>query len=475
MIASSGPGSLIVLGWIITVGAAVLGLRAWRKWWIVADTPTSHCAAVFIGRNEVVGQVKQCQPLVSPLTGEPCVWFQWNLEEYIHSGDSSEWRSREKRSTAAPFWIVDDSGAVLVRPRDADIDDLPTKHYAANELPPTATWRSLHLSAFEAEDEYERSVSATALGMGTWGSNHNPDQPIGSFGGKWRVSHQVLPAEQTVYLLGDAQLRSDAAALEFRKGDDPLYITTKSQAQVVRSNQWGTFFGLLVGLVGLFVMPIATTASASTGRRPLQVATVVGAGLAAIYVISLVLAWLLRQQARQAEVKERAASAWSMIDVALRRRHDLIPQLVAVTKGYADYEAKAQAAIAELRTAGPLGTSEHLPSDATVEHASELNATERQGTRSMLALAEGYPDLKADTVFQKLQAEIIHTENNVAYARAFYNEAVQVLRDRRGQFPGVLFAWTVKVPSFQLFAADEADHAVPPATLGLAVPPPTAS
>jgi len=216
-------------------------------------------------------------------------------------------------------------------------------------------------------------------------------------------------------------------------------------------------------------------ASASTGNRPLHVGLLVGIGLAAGYGAVLSTLWLLRQQQRQAEVKERAASAWSMIDVALRRRHDLIPQLVQVAKGYAAYEAAAQTAIAQLRAAAPLGTTERLPSDATMATATELDQVEHGGTRSLLALAEGYPDLQADSVFQRLQAEIVHTENNVAYARAFYNDAVEILRDRRAQFPGALFAWTVKVPSFELFAADPEAHGLPTVTLGAPVAPATAT
>jgi LemA protein len=111
-----------------------------------------------------------------------------------------------------------------------------------------------------------------------------------------------------------------------------------------------------------------------------------------------------------------------------------------------------------------LPEQESLPSDATLEQAAETNDAQRSSSRPLLALAESYPDLKADEVFRDLATRMVDLENQVAYARAFYNDAVTVLRDRRGAFPGNLLARYVTTPSWALFDADDSETFVPSMT-----------
>lgn len=125
-------------------------------------------------------------------------------------------------------------------------------------------------------------------------------------------------------------------------------------------------------------------------------------------------------------------AAWSDIEVQLKRRHELIPKLIDAIKAYAAYEQATLTQVTELRTAA---AAVHAPgSSARIE--GELN----QALRRLFALQEAYPDLKANTQFLDLQNEISVVENDIQYARRYYNGAVKALNVRIESFPSNLVA-----------------------------------
>jgi LemA protein len=133
-------------------------------------------------------------------------------------------------------------------------------------------------------------------------------------------------------------------------------------------------------------------------------------------------------------VKDRnqVRNAWSDIDVQLRRRHDLVPQLVNAVKAYADYEKATLTAVTELRTRSEAAS--HLPEKAALEDAME------SGLHRLVAVAEDYPDLKADENFLQLQESLLEVEDHLQYARRFYNGAVRIFNTRIESFPHLLLA-----------------------------------
>tara|TARA_R110001599_G_scaffold353821_1_gene599109 strand:+ start:28431 stop:28982 length:552 start_codon:yes stop_codon:yes gene_type:complete len=133
-------------------------------------------------------------------------------------------------------------------------------------------------------------------------------------------------------------------------------------------------------------------------------------------------------------VKDRnqVSAAWSDIDVQLKRRHELVPRLVSCVKAYADYEKATLTAVTELRKQS-LVTS-HLPQKAAIEDAMAA------GLQQLVVLAENYPNLKADQNFRQLQAELTDTEDQIQYARRFYNGAVRQFNTRIQSFPQMLLA-----------------------------------
>ncbi|HAA37890.1 MAG TPA: hypothetical protein DCE00_03350 [Firmicutes bacterium] len=131
-------------------------------------------------------------------------------------------------------------------------------------------------------------------------------------------------------------------------------------------------------------------------------------------------------------LRQRVQNAWAQVDVQLRRRYDLIPNLVNTVKGYAQHERETLEQVIAARAKAMSATS--LQEQAGAENV--LTGT----LKSLFALAENYPQLKADSNFKQLQEELSATENKIAFSRQFYNDTVQKYNTKREVFPTVLIA-----------------------------------
>ena len=152
--------------------------------------------------------------------------------------------------------------------------------------------------------------------------------------------------------------------------------------------------------------------------------------------------------------RNQIENAWSQIDVQLKRRIDLIPNLVETVKGYAAHEKDTLDAVINARNAAM-----SAPADP---HAQAAADTQVAGAlRQLFALSEAYPDLKANQNFLALQEELSATEGRVAYARQFYNDSVLNYNNKIQAFPTVIFASMLKFEKREYFEADEAAREVP--------------
>lgn len=157
--------------------------------------------------------------------------------------------------------------------------------------------------------------------------------------------------------------------------------------------------------------------------------------------------------------RNRVDTAWSDIDVQLQRRHDLIPNLVSAVDQYAEYERATLAAIAELRTQAKSATEVSQRGD--VEE--ELGA----GVQKLIALAESYPDLKANENFLSLQGELAETENYLQFARRYYNGSVRDFNTMTEVVPSNIIAALFNFSQRQFFQKASDDVAnVPLVKLG---------
>ena len=139
------------------------------------------------------------------------------------------------------------------------------------------------------------------------------------------------------------------------------------------------------------------------------------------------------------KLTQRAKEAWADIDVQLKRRYDLIPNLIETVKGYAAHERETLESVTEARTTA---TQTHVdPSNVTPEQISAMAGAESALTGALgrlIAIAENYPDLKANENFVELQRELSDTENKIQAARRFYNSNVQALNVALQSFPSNL-------------------------------------
>ena len=147
-------------------------------------------------------------------------------------------------------------------------------------------------------------------------------------------------------------------------------------------------------------------------------------------------------------------NAWSQIDVQLKRRLDLIPNLVETVKGYAAHEKTALEAVIAARNSGMAASSDpHAQASADNAMTGAL--------RQLFALSEGYPDLKANQGFVSLQEELANTESRIAYARQFYGDAVSTYNTAIQKFPNVVFAGMLGFSEREFFEAEDAARVVP--------------
>ncbi|MBA3289019.1 MAG: LemA family protein [Acidimicrobiia bacterium] len=152
--------------------------------------------------------------------------------------------------------------------------------------------------------------------------------------------------------------------------------------------------------------------------------------------------------------RNQVANAWSQIDVQLKRRLDLIPNLVETVKGYAAHERETLDAVIRARNAA-------IQAPDTPHAQAEANNQITGALRQLFALGEAYPDLKANQNFLALQEELTATEGRVAYSRQFYNDSVLEYNNKIQQFPSVVFARAFKFEEREYFEADEAARTVP--------------
>jgi LemA protein len=152
--------------------------------------------------------------------------------------------------------------------------------------------------------------------------------------------------------------------------------------------------------------------------------------------------------------RNQVENAWSQIDVQLKRRIDLIPNLVETVKAYAAHEKETLDAVITARNAAMAA-----PADPHAQAAADTQMT--GALRQLFALGEAYPDLKANQNFLALQEELSATEGRVAYARQFYNDSVLNYNNKLQAFPTVIFANVMKFTKREYFEADEAAREVP--------------
>ncbi len=172
-----------------------------------------------------------------------------------------------------------------------------------------------------------------------------------------------------------------------------------------------------------------------------------------IAVVAIIIIWFIAIYNGIITLRNRTQEAWSDIDVQLKRRHDLIPNLVETVKGYAKHERELFEKVTQART-------EAINAKGPAEASQKENVLSG-ALKSVFAVAENYPELKASDNFQKLQDELTDTEDKIEAARRFYNGNVRDFNIKIQVFPNNIFAGMVGAKTFELFQTDEGEKALP--------------
>lgn len=377
--------------------AASLGLLAlslhWRKRHrLLADTPTSKVQGVFIGLVELKGTAEAAAPLTSFLAEAPCVHYHWQVEErwsrtvtetVVVNGKSttrtrreSGWKTVDEGGDTLDFYVRDDTGHLLVRPKGAKIEP----------------------ATLFAETVSRGDALYYAKG---------PEGAVSHSDGVRRFTEAGIPLHAPLYVVGRARERADVVAPEIAADRDAelFLISTRAEEKVIRG------YGIASWVAWIFGWAVAA-AAALPFAQPVDREFPTGVVLSgtAVYVALWTLGWAWMAYNSLVSLRERVRQAWSLIDVQLKRRHDLIPGLVATLTALRDHESSVQTALAALRT------------QATATPPGVAGPDHHGLARELRAVAERYPELKTAPEFRRLADELIATEQRLALARAYYND-----------------------------------------------------
>ena len=393
----------MILVAVLALGVLALtwfGFRSLRRKRLIENVPTSKVKGVFLGLNEVKGEVECDRPLRAHLSSRHCVYYRYEIQEHwsrtetyrdskgkTQTRTSSGWRTVEDDTVGTAFTLRDDTGGLRVDPAGAEIH------------------------APEVFSETCGRSDPLYYGKG-------PSHSVSDSTHRRRFTETALPLGDRVYVLGSARLRDDVVEPEIThdRSAEIYLISTRPESRIASGYGWGAFFQLFFAALFVFAGSVLLTAP---GSRDLGQAIERGLPLAlpllALFGGMVVIYYLVLVYNGLVSVRERAEMALSMIDIQLRRRHDLVPRLVACVQGHANYERLTQERVAGLRGGDDTGS-----------------------LKSLFALVEDYPELKADENFAHLQAQLVDCEDRVSLAREFYNETVTALRNRLQTLPDSL-------------------------------------
>ncbi len=379
---------------------------------LMEDLPTSKARGVFIGLVQVEGTAEAKKPFATHFEGKLCVYHSWSVSEewtrevtvtktdsdgktYTETKTESGWTTLANGKGSAPFFLKDDSGTVRVCPDGAEIE------------PKTV----FNVTCGEENDLY--------FGFGPQGYIPNSTY-------RRNFKEVAIPLHASITVVGQARVRKKVAAPEIAADKSaPLFlISTRTEKQILNSFGWDRIKFLVLGsvlvTVGMFFWQLLWKIGTD---QPVFSPWVFATGLAAFWFMALVIyAWQMFNS--MVELRNRTDRAWSLIDIELKRRANLIPPLIALVKGINAHERRVQEAVARLRA--------------------QANASAKGRVKGLsgglTALAEAYPQLTANQNSANLIAALTDTENRISMAREYFNDQVVWHNIRVERIPDFLLA-----------------------------------
>jgi LemA protein len=347
----------------------------------------------------------------SPYMNMPCVYFHSIKEKYVKSGKSGKWVIVENLAQFVPFFLKDERGMLKIDLSDADSDfsgyKMPLLH-EKNHYPKN--------SEIDCDVLLNKSFYSEKTGgfLGIASSQ------------RYRRSEFVLRPGTKVFACGTV-LDSGGELVLNENEKYPLIISKKTREQYVEEFYKGgslVYFSHIFLAIGYIILVLSLNYFLKLNQDFLIPLLLIGN----LVLLGSIIFSLYN---RVVTLKERSSNALSNIEVDLKRRFDLIPNLVEVVKGYAKYEKELQQIIAEAR--------------AELVFSKEVINESAPVIRSLAATIENYPELKASEQFQSLMRTLVDTEDRIAYLREFYNRSVRKYNTIIKQFPFTMVSFILRI------------------------------
>jgi len=393
----------LAIGCLGALACLIAGFWAMQRKRLIDDLPTSKTQGVFVGLVELKGTAESESPLSSYLAGVKCVHYSWQIDEHwsrtVHetftdskghvqtrTRTESGWTKVADGNESTPFYLKDDTGIVRVVPEGARINAVSTYN-----------------------ETFARD-NPLYFGKG-------PSREIANTTHRRRFQESALPLHAALYIVGQGRERQDVVAAEvaFQKNTPMFLISTKTEKQISSGYAWWAWSWIVLGFVlagGGAALSGVVSGAATRFPWP-AVAIACGA-----YLVALLLGWVWTAYNSLVTLHHRVEQGWSQVDVQLKRRSDLIPNLVSAVAGYSEFEKGTQTALTQLRQ-----QMEATPPGVAGPDYKGVAPTLR-------AVLEQYPNLKAGDAFLRLQRSLEETEQRIALARDYYNDIATFYNSR---------------------------------------------
>ena len=416
--------------------ALKVALNFKRKQRLLDDTPTSKALGVFIGEVEVEGVCVSEDPkhplFISYLAMFPCVYYRWEVGEHYRRGKESGVEVVASGCRAGRFHLKDETGFILVNPAGAEI---------------------------EACEIFNRTVSKSDPLYYAKG----PRRAVEGSTDKRTFTEHALTVGMKVFIQGRASERPDvvAAQIAWEKQADIFSISYRGEGSIREAMSWKamgwdftgwfvSFNAVLVACVGLGpVFKVYFGFLSMIVDKPDHSAKMLIEGWAVVspylphgiiigvslYLLARVVGWVWMAFNSIIGLRNRVAQAYSLIDVQLKRRTDLIGRFVACVQGFREHEASVQTLVTAMRAQAGGGAVKAL-------------------APSILAVIESYPEIRTLALFNDLSKQLIETEDRIALARGYHNNIATFYNTRLERVPDRYVAGLVKMKPEALFEAE---------------------
>ena len=347
--------------------------------------------------------------IISPFTNTQCVYYHSILEEYINQGKNSHWMIKENRSDYLPFYLKDKTGRLRIDMRDMDSD---FSQYDLKIFGNEIHKRSIPINS---EVDCERLLFRYEY-------NEKEQGPFGiGINKRFRKTEFVLRPGTQIFAYGMV-LKDDNGLMLHETESIPLIISRKNRDKYVLEFYEGSnliYLAHLLVAFGFSVFLLSLNYFVHLYPQTLTIYLLIGN-------IAITGSIIFTLYNRIVTLKQRALNALSNIEIDLKRRNDLITNLVEAVKGYNKHEKEIQELVAEART--------------QIVFSKQILREAQPIIPALVAIIENYPDLKASENFLSLMRMLVDIEERIAYAREFYNRSVRKYNTLVAQLPFALVA-----------------------------------